>query len=61
MAIGMAQQKGNTVYVYDDRNRQLFTKSGELHGYTSTTVTIKNGYSLYMYNEKGQQVGSRHV
>lgn len=59
MAIGMAQQKGSMVYVYDEKNHQLFSESGELYGYTSGTVTIKKGSTLYMYNEKGNQTGSR--
>lgn len=58
MAIGMAQQKGNYVYVYDERNHQLWSQSGDLHGYTSGTVTIKRGNTLYMYDERGHQTGS---
>lgn len=60
MGIAMAQQRGNYVYVYDEKNHQLFSTSGELHGYTSGTVTIKRGAVLYMYDEKGHQTGSRH-
>ncbi len=55
----MAQQKGNIVYVYDENNRELWSRIGELHGYTSNTVTIKQGDVLYMYNEKNQETGSR--
>ena len=55
----MAQQKGNTVYVYDEQNHQIFTHSGELHGYTASTVTIKIGNTLYMYDDKGRQTGTR--
>ena len=54
----MAQQKGNYVYVYDERNHQLWSQSGGLHGYTSGTVTIKRGNTLYMYDERGHQTGS---
>ncbi|TKW63707.1 MAG: hypothetical protein DI616_19235 [Paracoccus denitrificans] len=57
MAIGMAVKKGSFIYVYNEKNRQIFIKSGDLHGYTSSTVTVKNGAFLYTYNEKGQQVG----
>ncbi len=59
MAIGMAQQRGSVVYVYDENNRQLWAKDGELYGYTSGNVTIKIGSILYMYDEKGMQVGAR--
>lgn len=59
MAIGMAQQKGNWVVAYDENNRELWTRSGELYGYTSSTVTIKREGWLVMYNEKNQETGCR--
>ena len=60
MAIAMAQETGNNVRVYDENNRILFTIHGELHGYTSNTVTIKQGNILRMYDEKGCIKGTRH-
>lgn len=60
MAIGMAQQKGDWVYVYDENNHYLWSRTGELHGYTSSTVTIKQSGWLFMYNEKNIQTGSRY-
>ena len=54
--IGTAIQRGSSVYVYNERNSQIFVKSGELHGYTSSTVSVKNGHSIYTYNEKGSQI-----
>lgn len=59
MAIAMAQQKGNMVYVYDERNIQLWSCFGELYGYTASIVTIKKNNMLYMYDEKNIQRGSR--
>lgn len=59
MAISMAQQKGNYVYVYDEKNHQLYTQSGELQGYTSGTVTVKRDNYLYTYDEKGHQTAAR--
>lgn len=59
MTIAMAQQRGDYVYVYDENNRSLWTKNGELQGYTSSIVTIKYGHQLYMYDEKGNSKGSR--
>lgn len=56
----MAQQRGSSVYVYDEKNHQLWTRNGELQGYTSGTVTIQIGSTLYMYDEKGRQVGTRN-
>lgn len=59
MAIGSAAQKGNVVYVYDEKGWDLFTRLGELHGYTGATVTIKAGGLLYTLDERGQQLSVR--
>ena len=59
LSIGMAVQRGSTVYVYDERNHTLWTRSGELQGYTGTTVNIKIGSSIYMYDEHNHCIGSR--
>lgn len=59
MAIGMAVQKGRAVQVHDERGWYIYDKLGELQGYTSTTVTIKQGGTLYFYDEQGFQTGSR--
>jgi hypothetical protein len=56
MAITTAVQKGNLVYVYGEKNRQLFTKSGQLTGYTGGSVSVKQGNMIYTYDEKGRQV-----
>lgn len=51
--IGSAQQKGSTVYVYDEKGLVLFSKSGELQGFTGATVVIRIGSTLYTYNDRG--------
>ena len=51
--IGSAQQKGSTIYVYDESGRILCTKSGELVGFTSSTFTVRQSHTLYTYDEKG--------
>lgn len=56
-----AVQKGNFVYVYGTGNRTLFSKIGELHGYTSNSVSIKKGNLIYTYNERGIQIAVRHL
>ncbi len=61
LAIGMAVQRGNYVYVYDERNHQIFSQYGELQGYTGSTVTVKRGNYAYMYNERGHQIGSQYT
>lgn len=53
MAIATATQKGSSVYVYNEKGSLLFSKSGELQGYTSSTVSIRRGSTVYTYDEKG--------
>lgn len=64
MAIGNAVQRGTTVYVYDEKNHQIFTvpagngpKDG-LKGYTSGTVNVQRGTTIYTYDIKGHQTGT---
>lgn len=51
--IASAKQSGNSVYVYNERGNLLFTRSGTLVGFTSSTVTIQSGSALYTYDERG--------
>ena len=51
--IGMAEQKGSYVYAYDERGTIIFTKSGQLMGYTSSTVAVKQGSTTFVFDEKG--------
>ena len=53
-----AVQKGSMVYVYGERNKLLFTQSGELHGYTGSSVSIKKGNMIYCYNERGSLIST---
>ncbi len=53
--IGTAVQRGNYVYVYDERGSQLCTISGELHGFTGSTVSVKRGNYIYVCDERGGQ------
>lgn len=59
--ISVAVQRGSTVYVYNEKNIQIFARTGELYGYTSTTVSIKRGSTVYVYNEKGIQTSAHNV
>lgn len=56
--ISTAVQRGNFVYVYNERNSQTASIAGELYGFTSTTVSVKRGDFVYVYNERGSQVSS---
>ena len=53
MGIGAATQMGQLVVVYDEKGLQLFSQSGELKGYTSSTVSIKLGKTITTYDQKG--------
>lgn len=53
--ITVAIQKGNFVYVKNEKNSQTACITGELMGYTSTTVTVKRGNFAYTFDEKGNQ------
>lgn len=53
-----AIQKGNVVYVYGNGNKLLFTKSGELHGYTGSSVSVKSENTAYTYNDRGSIVST---
>ena len=54
--IGTAIQKGSQVFVYNERNSQIYVVNGELHGYTSTSVSVKRGSQIFTYNERGSQI-----
>lgn len=61
MAIASAVQKGNFVYIYDERGHQLTTIAAGggnhdgLQGYTATTVSIRKGSFICIYDERGYQ------
>jgi hypothetical protein len=67
MAIGNAFEKGALIVVYDEKNRQMYTRSKGLQpgdgliSFTNTTVNIRQGPLLVTYNEKGQQISSRSI
>ena len=61
MAISTAIQKGNWVYVYNEKNSQSACINGELMGFTSTTVTVKRGNFAYVFDEKGSQKACRSL
>ncbi|PWJ68141.1 MULTISPECIES: hypothetical protein [unclassified Fibrobacter] len=61
MAISTAIQKGNYVYVYDEKNSHKFSMPGELMGFTSSTVTIKRGNYANVYDEKGSHKFSKPI
>ena len=59
--ISTAVQRGSWIYVYDERNNQCASISGDqLMGFTSTTVSVKRGSWIYVYDEKGSQMSSHY-
>ena len=59
--ITTAVQRGSYVYVYGEKNRQLYRKQGELVGFTGSAVSVKRGSYVYVYDEKGRQIGSHYT
>jgi hypothetical protein len=51
--IATAKQDSSQVKVYDEKGNFMFSKSGELVGYTPSTVTIKDGSQNKTYDNKG--------
>jgi sensor domain CHASE-containing protein len=67
MAIGSAVQKGQYVFVYDEKGRTLFSKSGGsgasdgLVGFTGSTVSVRIGSYVFTYDEQGRTLFSKSV
>lgn len=67
MPISSAVQRGNTVFVYNEKNQPLFNqpagygpKDG-LVGYTAASVSIRRGNTVFTYNQRGQAIGNQPV
>lgn len=58
--ISVAIQKGNYVYVYDEKNHQICSCYGQLSGYTSGTYSVRKGNYIYTYDEKNHLVSSHY-
>ena len=62
IAIANAVERGDYAYVYDEKNRQLFSiplGSGPqygLHGFTGRSVSIRRGEYIYTYDQTGHQI-----
>lgn len=53
-----AYARGGTVYVEDQKGRVLFARNGDLHGFTQSSVTVRQGAVLQTFDEKGLLVRS---
>ena len=58
MAISTAVQRGSWVYVYDEKSSLRTTISGDLHGFTGSSVSIKRGNWIYVYDETGHLIST---
>lgn len=64
MAIVNAVQRGQVIYVYGEKGRQIFTvpaghgPDDGLKGYTSASVNVRRGNAIYTYDERGRQTGT---
>jgi hypothetical protein len=64
MAIGSAVQRGQLVYVHDEKGNRLTSllagqgpKDG-LQGYTPATVSVRRGSLIHTYDERGRRLSS---
>lgn len=62
MPIGTAVQRGQVVYIYDEKGNQTSVVSAGslpddgLKGYTNSTVAIRRGTLLYTFDARGRQL-----
>ena len=67
MSIGNAVQRGNYVFIYDEKGGQVgMVPAGTgvqdgLKGYTSSAVNVRNGNYIISYDEKGSRVSMTPV
>ncbi len=53
-----AYARSGMVYVEDQNGRALFARNGDLHGFTQTSVTVRQGAVLQTFDDKGMLVRS---
>ena len=60
--IALAIIKNGSLHVYDEKNRQLFTRPASgltLLGFTASSVSVASKTTAHVYDEKGRQISSR--
>ena len=60
--IALAIIKNGSLYVYNEKNHQLFTRPASgltLLGFTASNVSVARKTTAYIYDEKGRQISSR--
>jgi predicted nucleic acid-binding Zn-ribbon protein len=64
MPISNAIQKGQQVYIYNEKGRHVasvpsgYRPEDGLTGYTSATVNVRKGPQIYTYDEKGRHIST---
>ncbi len=67
MPIASAIQRGSAVYVYDEKNRNIFSKTistkpkDGLVGYTGNSVSIRTGDLITTYDATGRQISAQQA
>ena len=51
--ISLAKQQGSMVDVYNENGGLMWSRSGTLQGFTSTTVAIQQGSIISVYDQNG--------
>lgn len=59
--ISTAVQNGNCVYVYSMTNTLLCALSGTLTGFTSNTVSVKQGDIVFVYDASGRVITTHYT
>ena len=53
--IAVVKQSDKCIWVYDEHGRILFSRNGELVGYTQETVSVKDSTgTVWTYDKTGQ-------
>lgn len=60
MVIGCAVDRAGSVCVYDTDGRFLFSRSGTLHNFTGSSVSVRRDFTVFVYDENGYFLYSRH-
>jgi len=61
MSISKAAQNGSMVFVYNEENKIILTRAGDLQGFTDSTVTVERAGAVYTYDEKGALVSKEET
>jgi hypothetical protein len=59
MAIATAIETAGVVNVYDETGGHIFSKTGSLHGFTNSSVSILQKAIIHVYDDKGEHRFSR--